>query len=578
MKKLNMIVWTLITIILMSMFFSLNTNAIDLTQTKGSLTIIKYETGAAGHEGENIPLAGVEFSIYKVADDATSTTTPASTVQPTDTKITGTNGQAIFSNIDIGRYLVVETNAPENVTERIQNFLVDIPQTNATGTDINYNVTVEPKNNSAYGTITLIKEGINSAKLQNVTFVLQKKSGTNTWADYPNATDAILSTNGNGQIQVDNLPKGNYRFVETSLGNNTGYILDNQTTYEFNVDLNTTTFQTVVTPSTITIKNDKPGIAKEIDHITRIAANTNTVTDEKNSADIGDTLTYKTETDIPNTIARLNTYKITDTMDNGLTFKTTNFTVKSGSTTLTNVTDYTITPMTGNHGFVLEINNSGKEKLDTAYRAGSKKMEVKYEATLNSDADATSTGNKNKAKLSYSNIVNENYKGESNNPEEASKITTTNEVETKVYTGGILIEKRENSSSGSLLPGATFKIAATRTDANNSNFIKDSNGAEITLTTGTNGRASYKGLTYGTYYLVETQAPSYEVDGNTKYYNLLNKPVQITVSNNTYTQNANVVINRKPTKLPDTGAIGGVSIALVGVAIISLGIILNKKK
>ena len=63
-------------------------------------------------------------------------------------------------------------------------------------------------------------------------------------------------------------------------------------------------------------------------------------------------------------------------------------------------------------------------------------------------------------------------------------------------------------------------------------------------------------------------------EGETKYYNLLDKPVEITVSNNTYTANANVVINRKPTKLPNTGTIGAIAIVISGFSLIALAIII----
>lgn len=100
----------------------------DLTKTKGSLTITKYEKGATGKEGQNTPLKGVTFSIYKVADDETSTEIGSYTL--TDEKTTGDNGTVTFSNLDLGRYLVVEKSVPENVVEKIANFLVDIPRDN----------------------------------------------------------------------------------------------------------------------------------------------------------------------------------------------------------------------------------------------------------------------------------------------------------------------------------------------------------------------------------------------------------------------------------------------------------------
>ena len=462
MKFIRKVFLTLIVIICITLIFGVNTNAVDFTKTKGSLTIIKYEKGLLGHEGENIPLKDVEFTIYKVPDDWVDKTTPDDSMIPTAKDKTGENGKVIFQDLDIGRYLVIETKVPENVTERIENFLVDIPRTTENGEDVIYDITVEPKNNSAYGSITLTKEGIDSAKLKAVTFVLQKKI-EEKWEDYPDSTKAVLSTNENGQITVENLPMGNYRFVETSLGSNKEYILDNETGHEFNVSINTTDFKTVVTPESITIVNDKPGITKEIDHITKNT--TNNVEDEKNSTDIGNTITYKTETDIPNTIARLNTYKITDTMDKGLELNTESITVKAGESVLSNKTDYTVIQLEENNGFVLEIKDTGKTKLDTAYKAGNKKMQILYDILLTQEADATNVGNKNKARLSYSNIVNENYKGESNNPDDPANIITTKEVETVIYTGGLLIEKRENSKSGKTLSGAVFKIASTKEDA-----------------------------------------------------------------------------------------------------------------
>ena len=67
-------------------------------------------------------------------------------------------------------------------------------------------------------------------------------------------------------------------------------------------------------------------------------------------------------------------------------------------------------------------------------------------------------------------------------------------------------------------------------------------------------------------------------EGETRHYDLLNKPVEIKVSNNTFKENTNIVINKKPAKLPYTGAIGSIIIISIGIALVSSGIILSRRK
>ncbi|MBT1018732.1 isopeptide-forming domain-containing fimbrial protein [Canibacter sp. lx-72] len=79
------------------------------------------------------------------------------------TRTTDNNGEATFDNLDIGAYLVTETNAPDNVVKKAAPFIVTVPHPNGNNT-WNYNVHVYPKNTvSAKPTKTL--DDTNAIKL-----------------------------------------------------------------------------------------------------------------------------------------------------------------------------------------------------------------------------------------------------------------------------------------------------------------------------------------------------------------------------------------------------------------------------
>ena len=104
---------------------------------KGSLTLFKYEVANTSEyttpgtgETETVtetdttkPLQGVTFELYKVGnvDSIQTDATDPATYTPTGTPVTKTtdvNGKAEFTNLDLGRYYVVETDAPENVSQK----------------------------------------------------------------------------------------------------------------------------------------------------------------------------------------------------------------------------------------------------------------------------------------------------------------------------------------------------------------------------------------------------------------------------------------------------------------------------
>lgn len=564
--------------------------------TSGSLTITKLENGRTDEDGNKLPLAGVKFKIYKVDDDESILQIPDKYLQEdydsssdenyyTAEAVTGVDGKVNFPNLKLGRYLVIEAEAPINVVEKTANFLVDIPTTNPEGNGLIYDVEVTPKNDTVYGGITLTKLNEKNEPMAGVNFILQKKNGED-WEDYE--LEKTLVTNESGTITLEGLPAGEYRFIETKTLE--GYILDNNATYNFSVSLKEDG-TTKVFPETITVINEKPTIKKEIASISRDEDNTNSNKDGINSADIGDIISYKIAVDIPRVINKLNTFVISDNMDEGLTFVNNSISIKGKERILDQANqemvslseeidseiiseDYVLT--SSEHSWSLEFTEQGKEKL-MKYES----LEITYNVILNSNAVANSNGNNNKAILEYSNIVNVKY-DETPNPDDTDK-ESRDENDAKVYTGGFNIEKHALSRDGELLGGAVFKIATSEVEARRGNFIKDADGNEIVLTTGNGengtelGKVSYKGLSYGTYYLLEVQAPTYEENGEVKYYNLLKDPIRIAVEEDTYEGLANVIVNKKGTLLPSTGGMGAVVFVAAGVLFIVLGVTYYRK-
>ena len=561
-KILKLVNMLMILALVMTVFMPIVNAAPDLSKTEGSLKITKYEIGDKGQQ----LLAGVTFDIYKVGDDQTSTELPTDSaiLATKQSKTTGTDGVVTFTSLALGRYLVVESDAPANVVSKIANFLVDVPMTSADGTGLVYDVEVSPKNNTVYGGVTLTKaDYLASEAMAGVKFELQKLNGQ-TWSKYG---EELTTANGTtdaddagtilekGTIVVTGLPAGSYRFVETATLQD--YILNNQATYNFEVSM-ANDGKTVVEPSQINVFNMKPTLDKKI-----------TTDLTEGSAKIGDTVSYKITTPIPTVVENLPTYKMHETIEKGLTYTDGTVVVKAvgadNETTLEEGTDYTLTVADDKATFEIVFTEAGKTKL-----AAKDNLEVVYDAVLNENADSLNLGNKTTTKLTYSTIVDKNYEGTENETTSATKELT---ADVPVYTGGLYIKKVD--ASNNIIPtGATFKIATSEENAKNGVFIDG-----IELTTDANGLASYKGLTYGKYWLVETKAPTYEENGTQKKYNLLRKPVDVTVNAGTYAESAAIqVVNKKGFELPATGGVGTIIISGIGIAIIALGVVVFKGK
>ena len=575
---------------------------IDTTQ-KGSITIHKYEFNgtddkkgtATGKDKDTVPegataLEGAEFTIYKVENvdkfDEFYTYNKTEVLPSVDNYInndktiktdynkenskktvtTNNNGIAEFKNLDLGLYVVIETKTPAKVTTPEDPFLVSVPMTTTDGTEWLYDVHVYPKNKTTYGSVTLEKSGNNNEKLQNVSFALQRAterktlSGATVWESIKTNDKGVdistsLKTNANGQITVDDLAPGSYRFIETSLNvtatdnKNGGYIMDGATAYEFSITNEGKVSYKDKTESNITIpvKNEKPDLTKEVKDRTASVDATDADT-WKHDADynIGDTIPYRIKIDVPSNITKLKTFTVTDTpthlednvgsieMVYNKSADEPNATIEAGSGELA---IYRAEADSSTKGFKITFN----PKNMAAY--AKKTITITYTATLLPNAAVTSKdGNPNKATLEYSNQILPDSKDDGNPNQPGEPKNDKIEDHASVYTFDFKIHKTNSNNEN--LDGVKFDLYKQKTlesemavtddeakaagldTSENKKWVKidtletDKDGVAQGSTA--TGIAEKKGLANGTYYLVETETKP--------GYNLLKKPVEVVLN------------------------------------------------
>lgn len=298
---------------------------------------------------------------------------------------------------------------------------------------------------------------------------------------------------------------------------------------------------------TIEEKNGQPTIEKKVkSHYDGWA--------EKNTAKIGDTVEFKIVVHVE---AGAQSYKVADTMSDGLTFNSSSLKVTYKDAPATANSDYTLEP--GKNGTTFTLTFKDSYVADKVGEA----IVVTYNATLNDKAVVA--GNKNKATLGYG-------------------TNKTVESETTTYTYEFDLVKVDGATK-KLLNGAEFKLYDAE---NGGSVIKvvpvadgyrvangDETGAVDTIKV--NGKVHISGLDKTTYWLEETKAP----DG----YNMLTerKPVSLTNGSNNTTLTSNTwseadhgvaVENNAGTVLPSTGGMGTTLFYVVGGGLMVAAVVL----
>ena len=290
-------------------------------------------------------------------------------------------------------------------------------------------------------------------------------------------------------------------------------------------------------------------------------------TDNKVSADVGETVNYTITGKVPDTTGfETYTYEIADTMSDGLTFKK-DVKVTVGSADVTADCNVAYNANGNANSFTVTI-------PVMSYQIGAA-IEVTYTATVNEKAIAVVSNNE--AKLTYS-----------NNPTDSESKTTTPAQKQEVYSSKIVIDKYETGKKTTKLPNAKFVLYKEETPGTPASavyykwndtdkkveWVTEMTAATV-MTTNDQGEATFGGLADGTYHLVETEAPA--------GYNPLTAPVPVTVAgSSTDTTKLSVtaeVENKTGTTLPTTGGMGTTIFYVLGaVLVVGAGVLLVTKK
>jgi fimbrial isopeptide formation D2 family protein/LPXTG-motif cell wall-anchored protein len=325
------------------------------------------------------------------------------------------------------------------------------------------------------------------------------------FANYCKANNVIpidvATTNSDGEATFEDVAYGQYIII--SEGSSTGTLVYQSVTAEVVPFADGGQYK-IYEEYNVSMKTAEPSIDKTIldKNITKDG--------DKATTDIGDTITFKVAVTVPKFPdgATNKTFYVTDRTTVGMSIVADSVKVTdANATAMTKDTDYTVT--FEDDGTVYVDFNYDKV---TAYN--SDVVYITYDAVLTEQAVVGDDGNVNTATLVYSNApyVGQTYDPTSDDPRPdapdnpSNGYGTATDTET-VYTYGLVIHKYDNETNDPLA-NAEFAIYDNA----------DCKGDPIaTITSDENGYAIYSGLSAGTYYAVETKAPTgYKIDETPK--------------------------------------------------------------
>lgn len=405
---------------------------------------------------------------------------------------------------------------------------------------------------------------INTNPENNGTAIQKIANSAGKYAEYtPNNVQEDGSAKATGiTLTFSNLPLGWYLVVSDLVDLDKGALCSIGTT-----DPN----------AVIREKNSKPTIEKEVYEGDTLGYS--------NDAGIGDTVKFQTRIHV--TDGNPTNYVLHDTMSKGLDFNEKSVTVLLMRDPKTGGSNYggNLTPGTD---YELVTSTSDTCTFEIKFLKALKPydyIQVDYSATVTSDAVIGTTGNDNKAVLTYGN-----------------NSTTTESSTTKTYVWEMGVRKFANlggDDTNHALADAEFQLYKKDGDTQKyAKFVETSTTSVYKLTgwtnnateaikvkTPANGNITFEGLDAGTYYLEETKAPV--------GYNKLTAPITVVIDRGTLPTVASQTIsytvkygdttaddhvvrveNKAGTVLPSTGGMGTTLFYVIGGGLMVAAIVL----
>lgn len=284
---------------------------------------------------------------------------------------------------------------------------------------------------------------------------------------------------------------------------------------------------------------------------------------------LGDIVQWRISVDVPAGVAKAKKLEVNDTLDPRISFEDNagdiivSYSDKDGNEKELDVMDhYTYSYNSDSRLLNVKLTEKGLKELANALKGDDDETPIMYitfktkvvagsgQSVIDKDNPAGEFYNE--AELDFTNENEMNYKPKSRKP--------------KVKYGGLELLKIDGKDDSIALSGAKFKIYKSLSDAQEETnaMVNPAGGGEWEVTTDNNGKAMFYGLKYGTYWIVETQAPQ---DDNGKYYNLLDEPKEVTVSANSHTAPVEVK-NYNGFTLPKTGGMGTMLFTAAGLLLI----------
>lgn len=391
-----------------------------------------------------------------------------------------------------------------------------------------------------------------------------------------------------GVYTFGTLPLGRYTLQETDVPD--GYVIDS-TVYEIDVPLFDSTGTLVSGPVYdvyVYPKNGTFDTTKE----QRESGESATYTSGNLDIQVGDTIDYKITTALPQDITTTSyaTIKVSDTLDSRLTLVPSTaklYVVNAAGTTVATLTTptgsgagaalsgtLTLTASTTSPYTYTYVDGAGA----TQTLAATDKLVLEFTAQVNSTAGASiATDIENQGTIEF-----ENSNGD-------KSTTTTPKTVVELEEGTATINKVD-SVTGDPLGGAVFTLyrvavagdlyyatpPATETITVDGVLVTVYNMGSAT-TNATTGIATWTNLPTGTYYAVETAAPT--------GYNKLVEPVKMgTLDSATTTGTTDSITttvevqNVEKGKIPATGGIGTIVFTIVGVGLMAIAVLVLRKK